>query len=100
MLGKALLTLSAIGQILGPFIADFNHTHVKNPKWPPHAKFHNGQTMSMGLCLGLATLYYTYRPKGAHNGDDFFTAAIFGSLYCRFKKPKIHKFNPSERTRY
>lgn len=91
MLGKALLSLSAIMQILGPFIADFNHTHIKNPRWPPHAKFHNGQTMSMGLCLGLATLYYTYRspPTPLPNSstslikkkEDFFTAAIFGSLY-------------------
>jgi hypothetical protein len=83
MLGKALLSLSALNQIFGPFIADFNHTHVKNPRWPPHAKFHNGQTMSMGLLLGLATLYYTYRsrPSGLAKKDDYFTAAIFGSLY-------------------
>jgi hypothetical protein len=99
MLGRALLTLSAVGQIIGPFVADFNHTHVLNPRWPGHAKFHNGQTMSMGLGLGLATLYYTYRyqfgssaaalgKKGAatlmaaqREQDDLFTAAVFGSLY-------------------
>ncbi|KAH7361074.1 hypothetical protein BKA65DRAFT_523844 [Rhexocercosporidium sp. MPI-PUGE-AT-0058] len=71
MLGKVFLTLSAVGSILGPFIADFNETHVLNPRWP-HAKFHNGQTMSMGLGLGLATLFYT---------DSLFTAAVFGSIY-------------------
>ena len=39
--------------------------------------------MSMGLLLGLATLYYTYRsrPSGLAKKDDYFTAAIFGSLY-------------------
>jgi hypothetical protein len=107
MLGRLLLSISAVGQILGPFIADFNHTHVLNPRWPGHAKFHNGQTMSMGLGLGLCTLYYTYRyrlnSKDARGGqknstssdrkgnaelitpgkqlDDVFTAAVFGSLY-------------------
>jgi hypothetical protein len=85
MYGKALLTLSALMQILGPFLADFNHTHVKNPRWPPHAKFHNGQTMSMGLALGLASLYYTYRrgpsTSAAAKPDDYFTAALFGCLY-------------------
>ncbi|KFY43981.1 hypothetical protein V495_03680 [Pseudogymnoascus sp. VKM F-4514 (FW-929)] len=104
--GRILLTVSAVGQILGPFIADFNHTHVLNPLWPGHARFHNGQTMSMGLGLGLCTIYYTYRarlgakPSGAQETsdsaerkwnaalasrekerDDLFTAALFGSLY-------------------
>ncbi len=83
MLGRALLTLSALAQVLGPFIADFNETHVLNPRWPPHARFHNGQTMSMGLCLGLATLYYIYRPVSSKllAADSLFTAAIVGSLY-------------------
>ncbi|KAK0100510.1 hypothetical protein ONS96_007784 [Cadophora gregata f. sp. sojae] len=85
MLGKLLLTVSAAGAILGPFINDFNETHVLNPRWPPHAKFHNGQTMSMGLGLGLATLYYTWRAgtlgSVAMARDSLFTAAIFGSIY-------------------
>jgi len=92
MLGKALLALSATMQILGPFLADFNETHVLNPNWPPHARFHNGQTMSLGFALGLCTLYYTFRPPplplplSAQNGnasakDSLVTAALFGSLY-------------------
>lgn len=82
MLGRICLTLSALAQLLGPFIADFNETHVLNPRWPPHARFHNGQTMSMGVCLALATLYYTHRPVvGAEATDSILTATIFGSLY-------------------
>jgi hypothetical protein len=30
--------------------------HLWNPAWPPHAKFHNAQTMLMGLCNAFATL--------------------------------------------
>ena len=43
--------------------------------------------MSLGLYLGLATLYYTYRNPKPRAGkdrmheDDIFTAAIFGSAY-------------------
>ena len=78
--GRILLTLSGIANALGAFIADFNKTHVFNPKWPPHAKFHNGQTMSMGAGLGLLTLYYTWSSTTAPH-ETLTTAAFLGSLY-------------------
>jgi len=34
----------------------------------------------MGLCLGLATAYYTWR-SAASAKDSLWTAALFGSLY-------------------
>ena len=88
-LGRVLLTISGLVVGLGPYIADFNETHVLNPRWPPHARFHNGQTMSMGAALGLATLYYTWRDGSQARGDEgkaveadsLTTAAVFGSLY-------------------
>lgn len=30
--------------------------HLHNPAWPPHAKFHNGQTMLLGIFLGTLAL--------------------------------------------
>ncbi|MCJ1380420.1 hypothetical protein MMC17_003523 [Xylographa soralifera] len=83
MLGRLLLTLSPLLGLFGTILFDFNSTHVLNPRWPPHARFHNGQTMSMNACLALATLYYTHRrtPTAAAARDSLFTAAVFGSLY-------------------
>jgi hypothetical protein len=78
---RAYLTLNAVFTGIAPFKADWSHTHVFNPRWPPHAKFHNGQTMSMGALLGLATLYYTWRSDPARGTDSIKTAAIFSSLY-------------------
>ncbi|KAF8184062.1 hypothetical protein K438DRAFT_1124072 [Mycena galopus ATCC 62051] len=61
-LGKALITLVALITSTGCFVADWNESHIYNPTWPPHAKFHNGQTMTMGALLGVATLWYLYAP--------------------------------------
>ena len=30
--------------------------HLWNPRWPPHAKFHNGQTILMGIFGGSISL--------------------------------------------
>lgn len=59
--GRILLTLVALMTSTACFVADWNESHIYNHTWPGHAKFHNGQTMSMGLLLGLAALYYLYR---------------------------------------
>jgi hypothetical protein len=79
--GRVCLTLNAVFTGIAPFIADWSHTHIFNPRWPPHAKFHAGQTMSMGALLGLATLYYTWRSDLRPGTDSIKTAAIFSSLY-------------------
>ncbi|KAB2572038.1 hypothetical protein DBV05_g9300 [Lasiodiplodia theobromae] len=60
--GQALLTLVSLTTSFGCYLADWNDTHIYHPLWLPHAKFHNGQTMSMGLLLGFATLWYTFVP--------------------------------------
>lgn len=78
---RVCLTLNALVTAIGSFAADWSETHVFNPKWTPHAKFHNGQTMSMGALLGLATLYYAWRPDPAPGRESIKTAAIFSSLY-------------------
>ena len=38
--GRILVTFVALFWALGAVAADFNETHVFNPTWPPHARFH------------------------------------------------------------
>lgn len=74
--------LSIVGSILPfSFVADLSASHLFNPKWTPHAKFHNGQTMSLSAILCVATIYYTWRPDSSPNADSVRTAAIMGSMY-------------------
>lgn len=83
-IGKVLIATSNLAYSVGAFLADFNETHVYNPRWPPHARFHNGQTMSLGIMLCIASLYYLLRknPSPAAALDSLRISAITGSLYC------------------
>jgi hypothetical protein len=40
LIGKSLLTLVLAGGALTAFLFDWNTTHVFNPVWPPHARYH------------------------------------------------------------
>ncbi|MFE1959375.1 DUF6640 family protein [Streptomyces sp. NPDC059479] len=62
--GRVLISLAAVTTAVGPYLADWNRTHIYNPAWPPHAKFHNAQTMSTGVALGALTVYNIWNPNG------------------------------------
>jgi hypothetical protein len=62
--GKALILLSNTFCAVGPYWWEWNETHIYNPRWPPHARFHNGHTMSMGLLLGVASTYFLLHGAG------------------------------------
>ncbi|MBC7926741.1 MAG: acetyltransferase [Bryobacteraceae bacterium] len=78
--GRLILTLIALMTGVSPFLADWNTTHIYNPYWPPHARFHNGQTMLMGAALALLTIWALWRRSG-DQASNFFWAAMLTSLY-------------------
>ncbi|KAI1141876.1 hypothetical protein F5Y05DRAFT_374104 [Hypoxylon sp. FL0543] len=84
MLGRLLLTLDALGMCFGTIFADcLNETHMFNPRWRPHAKFHNAQTVFLAIILSGLTLHYTWREaKTAELRREFLrVAAVTGSIY-------------------
>lgn len=60
-ISRWLISLIALLTIVAPFVADWNVTHIYNPRWPPHAKFHNAHTMLLGALLGGFTLWLLWR---------------------------------------
>ena len=81
--GRGFILLGNLVYSIGAFVFDYNETHVKNPLWPPHAKFHNGQTMSLGVLLSAMSLYFLFRPARKDQiKDNLWTAATIGTFYC------------------
>ncbi len=80
--GRWLITINAAGIAVGGFIADWNATHIYNDHWPPHAKFHNAQTMSFGPFLALASMFFIWRRSGDQR-TNVLAAVLFGGIqYC------------------
>lgn len=78
--GRALLTVTSLTTMCGCYLADWNETHIHNPDWPPHAKFHNAQTMSFGAALGAVGLWALWgHRRGGEHGLRLATGAA--SLY-------------------
>ena len=61
LISRVLFTLSALGLTVGAHVADLSPSHMFNDRWPPHAKFHTGQTLSMSLLLALLTICFAWR---------------------------------------
>jgi hypothetical protein len=67
-ISRLVLTGAAIGTIVGTGRADLNRTHVFNPNWPPHARFHG--VAGWGTVAGsqLLALWLLWRP-GQQSGE-------------------------------
>jgi hypothetical protein len=78
---RVLVGLMAAGATVGPLVADFllpatARQHLYNPRWPAHAKFHNGQYIVMSAVLGAVGLRLVSSPKGDPDHNLLTAAAI------------------------
>jgi len=88
-IGKILISLVAIFTIVSPYLADWNITHIYNPAWPPHAKFHNAQTMVLGAMLGFLAIYCLWFRQGITKRQKLNEATVLTSLYWLAQLPAI-----------
>src|SRR3981081_306774 len=80
LVSRLLFTLSAIGMTVGAHIADLSPSHMFNDRWPAHAKFHTGQTLSMAVLLALLTIVFAWRKTSDRRGATYATAG-FAAAY-------------------
>ncbi|GCE14825.1 DUF6640 family protein [Tengunoibacter tsumagoiensis] len=84
-LARVLVSLAALFTLVGAVLADLvipatAKQHIYNPNWPPHAKFHNGQTIFLGVFLGLMALWLLWYP-GSNLQMQFHLAVVVAALY-------------------
>ena len=66
---------------MGGFLADWNRTHLFNPHWPPHARFHDAMTIALGSLLGSCGLYFLLRGRGKDPHTDVALGALLPSMF-------------------
>ena len=86
-IGKLLISLVAIFTAVSPYLADWNETHIYNPLWLPHAKFHNAQTMVFGMLLGLISLYCLWLRRTTTAKQKLNEGAVLAALYWLAQLP-------------
>lgn len=78
--GRLLLSAIAIFTVGGSFAADWNATHIFNPNWTPHAKFHGAHTLAAAAILPLLALFFTWRRSGDRRTNAL-AAVLFAGTY-------------------
>jgi hypothetical protein len=58
---RLIFTATGVSLPIAAHRADMNQTHIYNPRWPPHAKFHDGQTLSLSLLLDGLTTFLAWK---------------------------------------
>jgi hypothetical protein len=88
-IGKLLISLVAVFTSVSPYLADWNETHIYNPLWTPHAKFHNAQTMVLGALLGLLAIYCLWFRRTVSDQQKLNEGAVLASLYWLAQLPAV-----------
>lgn len=78
--GKILISIVSLYAAFGSYIFDWNKTHIFNPDWPPHAKFHNAQDMLLGTTTGLLALWVLWIQR-TDERNKLLLSSVLASLY-------------------
>ena len=76
LLGKALLSLSALLTAAYPLIGDWNERHTFSPSWPAHAQFHGAAEIISAVLLAITVLWLVWRPAKGDAKVSLFVAAL------------------------
>ncbi|VTR75393.1 DUF6640 family protein [Cellulomonas hominis] len=85
---RTLLGAVGAATAVSGFAADWNRTHLFNPAWPPHARFHDAQTITTAAFLGSAAVAVLRHPDPrAATVSAGLTGAFWASVAASFLYP-------------
>ncbi len=58
---RLIFTALGIFMTVGSHLADYNKTHIFDERWPPHAKFHDGQTLMFSIFLTVLLVFFAWK---------------------------------------
>jgi hypothetical protein len=59
--GKAILTFALAAFPIGGALADWNKSHLFNPAWHPHAKYHGLSMLLIVFCIAAICIWLLWR---------------------------------------
>ena len=60
--GRLLVAAAVLGSGIDRAWADLNRSHVFNPRWTPHARFHAASAVATDVGWSIASLWLLRRP--------------------------------------
>jgi hypothetical protein len=77
---RLIFTALGIFMAVGSHLADYNKTHIFDPRWTPHAKFHDGQTLMFSIVLAVLTIFFAWR-KTTDRVTTVLAVSSFAGIY-------------------
>ena len=88
---KILLSVLVVATTLVSIVADWNSSHVFNPDWSPHAKFHDIMLLTLLVGLMPILLWLLWRksaePEVAVKVTTAVLVTFWGSFYLNYLIP-------------
>ncbi|RSM80091.1 hypothetical protein DMH04_30645 [Kibdelosporangium aridum] len=85
--GKIILTVALVATMLGPTVVDFNESHVFNPAWPPHARFHAVMLLAVGIGMSIVGLWLVWRRSPSYEVATAVPVVVWGAFFVPLLVP-------------
>jgi len=79
LLSKLLVSFGALFYVVVIPLLEWNHTHVFNPDWPPHARFHEVWQLFTHIALGLVAMWLVW-VKGQIKLPALISCCVMGGV--------------------